>query len=85
MLVLSLVNISLLYGEERTEKLVRKSDSIFRIVNDKLVELNNKAVTVKLKEGKVFSKNLKAIRSNVLGYIDVEVPTDTEIEDFVAN
>lgn len=35
MLVLSLVNISLLYCEERTEKLVRKSDSIFRIVNDK--------------------------------------------------
>ena len=30
LLVLFLVNISLLYGEDQTEKLVRKSDSIFR-------------------------------------------------------
>ena len=85
LLVLVLVNISLLYGEDQTEKLVRKSDSIFRMVNDRLVKLDNKAVTVKLKEGKVLSKNVKAIRSNVLGYIDVEVPNDTDIEDFVAN
>lgn len=84
-LILSIVNISLLYGEDQTEKLVRKSDSIYRMVNDKLVKLNNKVVTVKLKEGKVLSKNAKAIRSNVLGYIDVEVPNDTDIEDFVAN
>ena len=77
--------MGLLYGEDQTEKLVRKSDSIFRMVNDKLIELDNKAVTVKLKEGKELSKNVKAIRSNVLGYIDVEVPNDTDIEDFVAN
>lgn len=57
LLVLVLVNISLLYGEDQTEKLVRKSDSIFRMVNDRLVKLDNKAVTVKLKEGKVLSKN----------------------------
>ena len=85
MLVLSILNISLLYGEDQEERLVRKSDSIFRMVNDKLVKLDNKAVTVKLKEGKVLSNNVKAIRSNVLGYIDVEVPTGTDIEDFVAN
>ena len=60
LLVLSLVDISLMYGEDWTEKLVRKSDSIFRMVNDKLVKLNNKVVTVKLKEGKVLSKNAKA-------------------------
>lgn len=47
LLVLVLVNISLLYGEDQTEKLVRKSDSIFRMVNDRLVKLDNKAVTVK--------------------------------------
>lgn len=85
LLVLSIVNVSLLYGEDQTEKLVRKSDSIFRMVNDKLIELDNKAITVKLKEGRILSKNVKAIRSNVLGYIDVEVPNDTDIEDFVAN
>lgn len=85
LLVLSLVNIGLLYGEDQTEKLFRKSGSIYRIVNDKLIELDKNAITVKLKEGKVLSKNVKSIRSNVLGYIDVEVPNDTDIEDFMAN
>lgn len=85
LLVLSLVNIGLLYGEDQTEKLFRKSGSIYRIVNDKLIELDKNAITVKLKEGKVLSKNVKAIRSNVLGYIDVEVPNDMDIEEFVAN
>lgn len=37
LLVLSIINISLLYGEDQTEKLVRKSDSIFRMVNDKRI------------------------------------------------
>lgn len=85
LLVLSIVNISLLHGEDQTEKLVRKSGSIYRMVNEELVKLDNKTVTVKLKEGKVLSKNVKAIRSNVLGYIDVEVPNETDIEEFVAN
>ena len=71
LLVLSLVNSCLLYGEGQTEKLIRKSGAIYRLVNDKLIKLDNKAITVKLKEGKVLSKNVKAIRSNVLGYIDV--------------
>ncbi len=85
LLALSIVNICLLHGENRTEKLVRKSNSLFRMVNDKLIELDNKAITVKLKEGKVLPKKVKAIRSNKLGYIDVEVPNDIDIEDFVAN
>lgn len=85
LLVLSLVNSCLLYGEGQTEKLIRKSGAIYRLVNDKLIKLDNKAITVKLKEGKVLSKNVKAIRSNVLGYIDVEVPNDMDIEEFVAN
>lgn len=76
LLVLSLVDISLMYGEDWTEKLVRKSDSIFRMVNDKLVKLDNKAVTVKLKEGKVLSKNVKAIRSNVKVTIGKEELTE---------
>ena len=85
LIALSLVNSSLLYGEGQTEKLIRKSGAIYRLVNDKLIKLDNKAITVKLKEGKVLSKNVKAIRSNVLGYIDVEVPNDMDIEEFVAN
>lgn len=76
LLVLSLVDISLMYGEDWTEKLVRKSDSIFRMVNDKLVKLDNKAVTVKLKEGKVLSKNVKAIRSIVKVTIGKEELTE---------
>ena len=83
--VFSLINFSLLYGEDKAEKLVRKSGSIYRMVNDKLIKLDNNAITVKLKEGKVLSKSVKAIRSNILGYIDVEVPNDTDIEEFVAN
>lgn len=80
---LSLINFSLLFGEEKTEKIVRKSDFLFRAVDDVLVKLDNSAVTVKLKEGKVLSKNVKVIRSNKLGYIDVEVPDDIDIEDYV--
>lgn len=76
LLVLSLVDISLMYGEDWTEKLVRKSDSIFRMVNDKLVKLDNKAVTVKLKEGKALSKNVKAIRSIVKVTIGKEELTE---------
>ncbi len=83
--VLSIFNNCLLYGENQTEKLVRKSNSIYRIVNDKLIKLDNKAVTVKPKEGKELSEKIRTIRSNILGYIDVEVPNDIDIEDFVAN
>lgn len=80
---LSLMNICLLYGENTTEKLVRNSDSVFRTVGDKLIKLDKKAVTVKLKEGKKLRNDVKAIRSNILGYIDVAVPADVDVEDYV--
>ena len=38
--VFSLINFSLLYGEDKAEKLVRKSGSIYRMVNDKLIKLD---------------------------------------------
>ena len=79
--VLSLMSNNLLYGEDSTEKIIRKNNSIFRMVDDKLVKLDNAAITIKLREGKELGKNVKTIRSNKLGYIDVEVPTDWDIED----
>ena len=75
---------NLLYGEDSTEKIIRKNNSIFRMVDDYLVKLDNAAITIKLREGKELGKNVKTIRSNKLGYIDVEVPTDWDIEDYVA-
>ena len=84
LLVLLLINACLLYGEEKTDILVRKSNSIFRVVDDKLIKLDDRAVTVKLKDGKELSNAIKALRSNILGYIDVEVPNDIDVEDYVA-
>ena len=63
--VLSLINNNLLYGDN-TEKIIRKNDTIFRMVDNKLIKLDNAAITIKLREGKVLSKNVKTIRSNKL-------------------
>lgn len=82
--VLSLISNNLLYGEDNTEKIIRKNDTFFRMVDNKLIKLDNAAITIKLREGKVLSKNVKTIRSNKLGYIDIEVPKDLDIEDYVA-
>lgn len=82
--VLSLISNNLLYGEDNTEKIIRKNDAIFRMVDNKLIKLDNAAITIKLRDGKELSKNVKTIRSNKLGYIDIEVPNDLDIEDYVA-
>ena len=36
--VLSLMSNNLLYGEDSTEKIIRKNNSIFRMVDDKLAQ-----------------------------------------------
>ena len=46
--------------------------------------VNENVITVKLKpESNALDKGFKVIRSNILGYADIEVPTDVKVEDYV--
>ena len=72
-----------MYGTDTKEVIVRKSGLIYRKTDDKLIKLDDTTITVKLKRGKAIDKNLMVVRSNCLGYYDISVPKDVDIEDFV--
>ena len=81
-IILSLINVCM-YGTDTKEVIVRKSGLIYRKTDDKLIKLDDTTITVKLKRGKAIDKNLMVVRSNCLGYYDISVPKDVDIEDFV--
>ena len=69
----------------RNDRLVRINDSIFIVENGKRYLADRNVVTVKLKpEVSRIRKDLKELRSNRLGYIDLSVPEGVDIEDYVA-
>ena len=45
--------------------------------------VNERVVTVKLKDGMVLDNSLKILRSNRLGYIDLSVPEGVDVTEFV--
>lgn len=44
--------------------------------------INERVVTVKLKDGMILDNNLKILRSNQLGYIDLSVPNGVNVKEF---
>jgi subtilisin family serine protease len=66
-------------------QLERVGDSIFIVENGRRYVVDRNVVTVKLKPGvDKIGKNLKELRFNRLGYIDLPVPEDVDIEDYVS-
>lgn len=70
-----------------TEKdLVRdpKTNSLYAVKNDNKTLVNEKVITVKLQnKDNPLNMGIKVIRSNILGYADLEVPKDVKVEDYV--
>lgn len=70
-----------------TEKdLIRdtKTNCLFYFKNGQKLLVNEKVITVKLKpEVKALGIGFKVIRSNILGYADIEVPADMKVEEYV--
>ena len=70
-----------------TEKdLIRdaKTSCLYFTRNGQKSLVNEKVITVKMKpESNALDVGFKVIRSNILGYADIEVPADVKVEDFV--
>ena len=66
------------------ERLERVKDSIFIVENGQRYVANKNVVTVKLKSGvNEIRKDVRKLRSNRLGFIDLSVPEGVDIEDYV--
>lgn len=82
LLVFSLTSIA--NTKERTLVRDRESGSLFFEYNGRRSLVNEHIVTVKVNPNNLnVLSNLKIIRSNRLGYIDIEVPNNIKVEDYV--
>jgi subtilisin family serine protease len=76
--------LCLAQSKERIGTLKRINDSIFIQIGQKSYKANPKVITVKLKSG--IDKNkltISKVRSNKLGYIDILLPDDVDMENYV--
>jgi hypothetical protein len=84
-LIVCFCQTGLAQKNKRIGLLERTNDSIFIVENGKRYIANKNVVTVKLKsEINKLGKDLKAIRSNQLGYIDITVPQGMDLESYVS-
>jgi subtilisin family serine protease len=84
-LIVCLCSTGLAQQNMRIGLLERKNDSIFIVENGKRHIANKNVVTVKLKSKiNKFRNDLKTIRSNQLGYIDIAVPQGMDVESYVS-
>lgn len=83
--IICVYQIGLTQSLKRIGLLERKNDSIFVVENGKHYIANKNTVTVKLKSGVyLLEKEVKKIRSNRLGYIDLVVPEGMDLEKYVS-
>ena len=70
-----------------TEKdLIRDTEAncLYYTKNEQRSLVNENVITVKLEpESNALDKGFRVIRSNILGYADIEVPADVKVEDYV--
>ena len=82
--ILCLCQLGLTQQLNRNGRLERVKDSIFIVENGRRYTANLKVVTVKLKPGvDKIRKDMKELRSNRLGFIDLSVPEGVDIEEYV--
>ena len=78
-----LCQLGLTQQSNRNGRLERVNDSIFIVENGRRYIADRNVVTVKLKPGvDKLRKDVKELRSNRLGYIDLLVPEGIDIEDY---
>jgi subtilisin family serine protease len=83
---LCLCQFGLAQETNRNGRLQRVNDSIFIVENGTRYMADRNVVTVKLKQGvnkSKIEKDVKELRSNRLGFIDLSVPEGVDIEDYV--
>lgn len=69
---------------EVSQKLVRRNGVLYLIENNDSFAVSNSIITVKPKRvNDNLDNNLIVLRSNTLGFIDVKVPIDAEVEGYV--
>ena len=69
-----------------TRAIERVNNSLFAVENGVRYAINTDVITVKLKPGvkRRISQNVRQLRSNRLGFIDIAVPEGVDVEDFVS-
>ena len=85
-IVVLLLFVSLSKGQISERDFVRDSETkcLYVVKNGRKSLVNERVVTVKLKsDSSMLDKNIKVLRSNKLGFADIEVPLDVKVEDYV--
>ena len=85
-IIVLLLYVSFVNGQISEKDLVRDSiTNVLYIYKDgKKSVVNERVITVKIKKtDDTIDNSIKIIRTNILGYADLEVPNDIKVEDYV--
>jgi len=64
------------------KRLTREKGAYFLVENGKRYPVDKNVITVKLKPGEEIGKEIEVIRSNSLGFIDIQVPEGIDVVDY---
>gem|GEM_PF-6173905 len=72
------------YSQKINQKITKINDKYKIENNGRLFDVDMNTITIKLKKGVELNSNYKFYRKNKLGYVDLKVPKDYTIENYIS-